>query len=600
MGNRSRKSSSVQDRQLNQGDKGEKENSTEGKNGSSGIIGPNVSKNGQADRQCPPNGYDSRSLPEIIIGSDNRREGLKSWTPSALDVLKSANQPKVRVFQHSGMLSRIVSINVDTPPMIQPLTKDSLRGLLDRAAYWGKRSETQRGTVTRYAPPDMDIVRDVLALGEYDPESFPYLDSVTESPRFLPDGRLIVNPGYCREGHFYYAPSSDLQGLNIPDRPTSDDIESAKALLLNDLLVDFPFAEDASRANAFGLMLLPFVRYMIEGPTPNHHFSASTEGTGKGLCAYACAFPALGRELDFSPQKESEAEWRKALTSAFLSGANYFFIDNIINPVGWEDMLLPIDSGTLAMAWTVRYYRDRILGGNREYRAKINTIFMSSGNNVMFSRELIRRIVKIELITETENPSLRTGFKHDPLLDWALEHRHELVQSCLTLCRHWISEGRPPGSQVMGSYSNYVQTIGGILGACGVEGFLANRPQAVISDPDGIRWKSLVEEWYVSYQRTLVSTAELWTMILKNPELSESFYEILGKDSDNSQKTKLGKALRARENRIYGSWRIVRSLAQTGNKTALWRLQDPKNPVMEAPAEDFGLCSEEANDWTLC
>ena len=104
---------------------------------------------------------------------------------------------------------------------------------------------------------------------------------------------------------------------------------------------------------------------MIDGPTPNHHFEAATEGTGKGLCAAAAAFPAQGREVDLNPQKESEAEWRKALTSAFMSGVPYYLIDNMYNPLGWDDIPMPIDSGTLAMAWTTRFYRDRILGGNK-------------------------------------------------------------------------------------------------------------------------------------------------------------------------------------------------------------------------------------------
>ena len=115
---------------------------------------------------------------------------------------------------------------------------------------------------------------------------------------------------------------------------------------------DFPFANAASRANALAVMLLPFVRLMIDGPTPPHHFTASTEGTGKGLCASACSYPYLGRELDINVQKESEAEWRKALTSFFMSGGSHYFIDNMYNPPGWDDVPRDVDSGGLAAAWT--------------------------------------------------------------------------------------------------------------------------------------------------------------------------------------------------------------------------------------------------------
>jgi hypothetical protein len=248
---------------------------------------------------------------------------------------------------------------------------------------------------------------------------------------------------------------------------------------------------------------------------------------------------------------------------------------------------MPVESGTLAMAWTVRCYRDRLLGGNKEARVKIQTVFMSSGNNVMFSRELNRRVVRIELLATTENPSLRTGFKHDPLLDWARENRWELTRACLVLCRHWIAEGRPPGTQVMGSYESYVRTMGGILGACGVEGFLANRPRAVIRDPESDRWGELVSEWHRQHGTRLVSTADVWKIIGGDEDLAQRFGELLGEGSHNSQKTRLGRALEKHENRVWSGWRIVRSsVRRSANKTTLWRLQDPNEPIAEDQDEE--------------
>jgi len=55
--------------------------------------------------------------------------------------------------------------------------------------------------------------------------------------------------------------------------------------LLDELLIDFPFADEASRANALALLLLPYVRPLIVGPTPLHLITAPTQGTGKDLLA---------------------------------------------------------------------------------------------------------------------------------------------------------------------------------------------------------------------------------------------------------------------------------------------------------------------------
>ena len=48
-------------------------------------------------------------------------------------------------------------------------------------------------------------------------------------------------------------------------------------------------------------------------------------------------------------------------------------------------------------------WRDRILGGQEQARIVINSVFMSSGNNVTFSRELTRRLVLIDLIAVSDS-----------------------------------------------------------------------------------------------------------------------------------------------------------------------------------------------------
>lgn len=526
-------------------------------------------------------------LPEIVCGSEEQTEGLKTWTPKALEALKRRNQRYGYLFQRGGKLARLRQNDDDEPPVIELFALDSLRGELDRSACWGHEVFTKRGKEIRYGPPRSEIVRDIQALSELDQEAFPPLDQVVESPRFLPDGSLPLKEGYHRAGRFYYKPHPELAHLDVPKAPTVADVEQARGLLLDDLLVDFIFKTQASKANTIACMLLPFVRAMIDGPTPNHHFGASTEGTGKTLLATVAAYPSLFRELDLSPQKESEAEWRKALTSWFAKGASHVYIDNMYNPMGWDDMPLLVDSGTLAMAWTSRYYRDRLLGGNQEVRIKIQCVFMSSGNNVGFSRELIRRIVPIDLVTECENPSTRTGFKHDPLMSWVKENRRDLVRACLTLCQHWFAEGCPSGSQIMGSYEVYTRTMGGILDACGIDGFLRNRPRAVTRDMESDRWGALIEAWYNARQRSPISTGQLHEIIRENSELSEAFDDLLGDGGQISQKARLGKALQRHENRVWKGHRIVRVLGtRTANKTAVWKLQDPADPIVEIDATD--------------
>ena len=62
------------------------------------------------------------------------------------------------------------------------------------------------------------------------------------------------------------------------------------------------------------------------------------------------------------------------------------------------------------------------------------------------------------------------------LLDWAREHRGELVWSALVLVRFWLAPDRPRTAKArLGGFENWVRVIGGIVGHAGLPGFLANQ-----------------------------------------------------------------------------------------------------------------------------
>jgi putative DNA primase/helicase len=524
--------------------------------------------------------------PHIICGSEDPREGLKTWTPAAMKALAAHNSPPF-VFQRGRDLVRLVVVEKDAPPVFEPLGIDSLRGIMDRAACWGTECLTKNGTFrTKFGPPRLEVIRDMLALPSWDAAGVPRVDLVVESPRFLPDGRLITTPGYHAEGRIYYAPPGELADISVPDRPTADDMEWALDMLLENMLRDFVFKSQASKANALALTLLPFVRPMIAGPTPLHHIGAATEGTGKSLLATTIAYPALGREINNSPQKEDEAEWRKASTSMLMSGVSHFFIDNMYNPLGWDDVPLPVDSGTLAMLLTAPFYCDRILGGNKEARIRIHTVFMSSGNNVFFSRELTRRIVPIDLLAATENPSLRTGFRHDPLIEaFVAPRRQDLLHACLLLCQNWIAMGKPPGKQVMGRYEGYARTLGGILDCCGVKGFLANRSKMIGKNTESTRWQALVTQWEKAHGTSMITSGDLYDLIIRGGDLAVAFAEIIGDGKELSQRQRLGKALEKQDGRIWGEWRIHRTSARARNGAPVYRLLSASEAPQEAECE---------------
>jgi hypothetical protein len=95
-------------------------------------------------------------------------------------------------------------------------------------------------------------------------------------------GTIIATPGYDHQSGLYYAPQDGLRMAGIPEHPETDHIDVAVHLIL-DLILDFPFVDLASRANAIASMLTPICRPAIKGPTPLALYDATTQGTGKTL-----------------------------------------------------------------------------------------------------------------------------------------------------------------------------------------------------------------------------------------------------------------------------------------------------------------------------
>src|SRR5207302_1151383 len=130
-------------------------------------------------------------------------------------------------------------------------------------------NEAYRNTV-----PSREVVQDLLALRTY--PGIPTLDGVVESPVLRPDGTILDQPGYDLTTRLFYAPPPGFVLPPLPAAPTQADVQQAAAWLLTELFSDFPFASDAqslqnvsaSRANAFALLLTPFLRPAIPGPVP--------------------------------------------------------------------------------------------------------------------------------------------------------------------------------------------------------------------------------------------------------------------------------------------------------------------------------------------
>jgi hypothetical protein len=445
---------------------------------------------------------------------DITHEDHDKIAPQAWDAIVAQNNPPF-LFQHSGKLVELESAEssgfrqIDFPRM---------RTILWKSAHWVRKGLAGKGVASEREVVPISAIVDAC-LGKIDPR-IPALAKVVRFPIFTPDGELLTTPGYHDGTGIYYSPQAKINVPPVSPAPTEAEMQRARSLMLDELLVDFPFVSEADRAHAVALFLLPFVRELISGPTPLHLVEAPTMGSGKGLLAEVLLTVALGEKPRGRPEATSDDEWRKVITSELLNGPTAIYIDNLNRT---------LDSASLASALTAHVFGDRVLGQSRTSSSPVRCVWVATGNNPTLSTEIARRCIRIRIDPHTEDPWLSRGalFKHPELRTWTAQNRDHLIWAALTLTRYGLQHGIP--DRRLGSYENWSDVIGRILNGCGVPCFLGNLETFYSrSDAESAAWRALLGAWWYMYGDTPQFAGELYR-IVAGTNASEL---VNGKDED--------------------------------------------------------------------
>jgi hypothetical protein len=427
-------------------------------------------------------------LPAVLL--TNRP--LRDMTKDAMHALELSNIPP-RVFIRAGSIVRWRR-DENGRPMIEELSAAHVRGLLTRSADFLHQGKDG----LKHAPPPDHVVADILAAGEW---SFPNLLGLTEIPLLRADGSILGTPGYDAATRLVYTPALGLTIPPIPERPTEAEVRAAVDLI-DDAIGQFPFQDDASRANARAVLLTPTVRAACPGPRPLALVDAPQQGTGKSLFAEVVTLVATGRPAAMMQAPREDEEWRKSLTASFRNGDTIMIYDNV------ETRL---SAPSLAMALTAPVWKDRILGGSDVAEFPIECTWIATGNNLQPDGDIPRRSYWIRLDAETARPWERTGFKHSDLRGWVLANRGRLVAALLTISRAWFVAGCPCAEcPKMGSFEEWARVVGGILANAGIEGFLGNFNTMFDQlDTASQQWEAFLAAWSELYRSEPKRVAEI-------------------------------------------------------------------------------------------
>ena len=484
---------------------------------------------------------------------------LKSITNATWRVIEGANQPEPVLFRMGGVPARVESDDSGRP-VVRVMDKHAMRGHLARIARWGKwvKDDLEQLQFVDAYPPDK-VVETILS----DPiTQLPILERVTRAPVFTRDGSLTEKPGYFEGSHLLYRPMDALAlwDERVPENPNARDIAIAKRVLIEDLLGDFPLVSESDVAHAVAVVLLPFARNLIDGPTPLHLVEKPSPGTGASLMVFAITSVTSGSPAASITEGRHEDEWRKRLTAKLMTGPNVVVIDNLRRR---------LDSAALSSAITANTWEDRLLGVSQMVTAPVQCMWLATGNNPLLSNEMARRSIRIRMDAKTDRPWKRDGFRYPDLMGTIEEHRSAFVYSCLVLIKAWLAAGRPAGTKKLGMFESWARVIGGIFDVAGIPGFLDNLEELYErADAEGNQWRAFTAAWWESFESDEVGVAQLF-------EMAEDIFD-LGRGSEKAQRTKLGRILGTVEDRVFGNFKIRRGRTRQG--ATLWRL-DPIGEV---------------------
>jgi hypothetical protein len=397
---------------------------------------------------------------------------------------------------------------------------------------------------------------------------------VVRAPVFAKDGTLGLKPGYFEAAKAWHQPALGFVLPPVPEAPTAEEIATACVTLLEPLQ-DFPFETDADRLHMLATIIEPFIRELINGPTPLHLIEKTDVGAGAGLLVDVASMISLGSWAALTPVPKSTEEWGKVLVTKLLHGEPMIVLDNL--PLGQT-----LDSDDLAVALTGTYWQGRLLGGHDDPKLPIRTTWVATANNPSLSREMLRRSVRIRLTPQVDRPWLRQpeDFAIKDLRDWTEEHRSQLVHAVLTLVRAWLAAGRPMWAGIaLGTFEKWSRVVGGILQVAGLEGFLGNITrlyEEAETDEDAV-WAHLMGDWWHQFKGKPVAAGDLIEFdekgyIADHGLVDRKIASSLGLRKGEEVKS-LGSMLRGKRGRLFGTKRLQRVTKKT-KRGVLWFLVD--------------------------
>ena len=240
---------------------------------------------------------------------------------------------------------------------------------------------------------------------------------------------------------------------------------------LRELLREFCFRSASDLVNAVGALLTGIlVNLFISFGKAAFILDGNQPSVGKTLFARVLATLFDGREPAPIEYSANDEELGKRICATLRGNRpSVILIDNCKLKGGF------IESAVLEANTTSPRISLRILGQSVNYEQPNDVLWLMTMNNTRLGQDLTERSCPIRFFYEGD-PKTRRLSRRD-LIDFVKRNRNELLGELAGMILFWNEEGRPEGTAEH-RLAEWSRTIGGILDANGLPGFLANLAEA--------------------------------------------------------------------------------------------------------------------------
>jgi hypothetical protein len=406
------------------------------------------------EKAIAPSHHDDGRESLFVDGVDLAYHSNEAWR-----IILQSNEAEPRLFQ-SGLDALTTVKRFDGTLRAKAVDEAELAAISADCTWWCKYGNS--GTSIISAEPPRGVVRH---MARRVPDGLPVLRTLTTSPIINSDGGIVAS-GYDNVSRVYVG----YTGGELPpvaSNPTGEHIAAALKWF-DELLIDFPFADTASRTHAILLALSPLMRNFT-GLAPLFVLEAPEKGSGKTLLADVLISLTTGTAVNNTHWQLSaqEEERRKLIGTILEKLPQVVMFDNATELVG----------NSLAKVLSENQYGDRRLGVHGDIDAPNHAVWLATANNATMSTDIVRRVVLVRLNANCARPAERTGFQRTQvqLERWVMQERHNFLWAAFTLIRAGLAIVDDVTPPKVGGFEGWARVCAAICAAAELPNFMGNR-----------------------------------------------------------------------------------------------------------------------------